>query len=125
MAKARREFPNIMSRQMLPPEAPSQIPNLTLGGTSSQLALSSAQADFEVRFYGEYMRDLDRGLECVEKKIQAVLSAYQAIDVVPSLIGLVARCVSASRMGRRTLPSTCSELISGRASIRRLSRTLS
>lgn len=89
MAKARREFPNIMSRQMLPPEAPSQIPHLTLGGTSSQLALSSAQADFEVRFYGEYMRDLDRGLEYVEKKIQAVLSAYQAIDVVPSLIGLV------------------------------------
>ncbi len=90
IAAVRREFPNIMARQMLPVEAPSQIPHLTLGGTSSQLALSAAQADFEVRFYGDYLSDLERGLEYVERKLQRVLAGYQAIEVVPSLIGLVA-----------------------------------
>lgn len=90
IAAARREFPNILGRQALPPEAPSQVPHLTMGGSSSQLALSAAQVDFEVRFYGDYVTDLDRGLAYVEQKIRAVLSAYQAIDVVPSMIGLVA-----------------------------------
>lgn len=50
---------------MLPAEAPPQSPHLILGSSSSQLAISVAQADFEVRFYGDYLDDIARGLEYV------------------------------------------------------------
>ncbi len=85
----RHEFPNIVSRQILPAEVPSQLPHLTLAGTSSQLALSAVQADFEVRFYGDYLRDVCRGLEYVETKIGTILAGYRAIGVSPSMIGLI------------------------------------
>lgn len=89
IAAVRRAFPNIVSRQLLPPEAPSQLPHLTLAGSSSQLALSAIQADFEVRFYGEYLRDVARGLEYAEEKIGTMLAGYQAMGVSPSMIGLI------------------------------------
>jgi hypothetical protein len=86
----RGEFPNVINHQLLPQEAPPLVPHLTVSSTSSQLAVSAAQADFEVRFYGEYVNDLERGLEYVERKLKAILLGFQAADLAPSLIGLIA-----------------------------------
>jgi len=84
------EFPNILVRQILPPEAPPTTPHLTLASISSQLALSSLRADFEVRFYGEYLEDISRGLGYVERKMGAILRGLQSVDLAPSTVGLIA-----------------------------------
>lgn len=83
------EFPNTLNHQMMPADAPPQAPYLVFASSSSQLALSAAQADFEVRFYGEYLDDFGRGLEYVERKMGAVRAAYEAASLVPANVGLV------------------------------------
>ena len=85
----RSEFPNVLNRVALPPEAPSNTPHITLASTSSQLAVSRAQADFEVRFYGDYLGDAGRGLEYVERKLATVFAGFRAVDRVISVIGLI------------------------------------
>ena len=85
----REQFPNVVSRQFLPIEVPAQTPHLTLASSSSQLALSAAQADFEVRFYGDYRTERDHALQYVENKLLAILAGYRAIDVTPAGIGLI------------------------------------
>jgi len=85
----REQFPNVISRQFLPAEVPPQTPHLTLASSSSQLAISAAQADFEVRFYGDYRTEVDRGLEYVEKKLSAILAGYTALGIAPAGIGLI------------------------------------
>jgi len=89
IAGVRNEFPNILGRQVLPPEAPIQAPHVTLASSSSQLAVSSAQADFEVRFYGGFLDDLDLALEYVERKVLAVLAGFTAVSVEPMMIGII------------------------------------
>jgi len=86
----RQEFPNVVNHQLPPPGMPVLAPHLLLASTSSQVALSLAQADFEVRFYGDYLTDIGRGLEYVERKLTAVRSGLIAADLQPSTIGLVA-----------------------------------
>jgi hypothetical protein len=84
------EFPNVVSHQAVPAETPPIVPHLVLASTSSQLALSAIQADFEVRFYGEYATDPERGLEFVERKIRSILAGFDAIGEQPMMIGVVA-----------------------------------
>lgn len=90
IAAVRGEFPNIINRTLLPLDAPPLAPHITLASTSSQLVISSGQADFEVRFYGEYLTDIQRGLEYVERKLEAVLLGFQARGTPVSVIGLIA-----------------------------------
>jgi hypothetical protein len=90
IAEVRGEFPNILNRQLLPPEAAPGVPHLVMSSTSSQLAISAMQADFEVRFYGDYVDDLARGLEYVERKIETILRGFKAVDLTPSMVGLIA-----------------------------------
>jgi hypothetical protein len=90
LAEVRDEFPNVLNRQLLPAEAAPNVPHLVLSSTSSQLAISSAQADFEVRFYGDYVDDVARGLEYVERKIETILRGFRAAELMPSMVGLIA-----------------------------------
>jgi hypothetical protein len=83
------EFPNLVNRQQLPPEMPSVAPRLLLTSTSSQLALSAAQVDFEVRFYGDYLTDTERGVDYVEKKLLAVLEGLAAAGLRAMTVGVI------------------------------------
>jgi hypothetical protein len=56
----------------------------------SQLVLSPTQADFEVRFYGEYLEDLRRCLEYIHRKIDTVRRGLAAMDQTPATFGLIA-----------------------------------
>lgn len=89
IAALKGEFPNLLSRQLLPPEVPAQTPHLVLASTSSQLAMSSAQADFEVRFYGDFPTDLTQALEYVERKLLAILGAYESAGATLSTVGVI------------------------------------
>src|SRR4051794_25419311 len=86
IAAVRDEFPNLLSRQALPPEVPIQAPYLTLASTSSQLAISPVQADFEVRFYGDFPSDLDKSLAYVERKLLAILRGFSALEIAPATV---------------------------------------
>jgi len=88
-AALREAFPNVVARPYLTQDVPAQTPHLTLASTSSQLAVSAFQADFEVRFYGDYLTDVPRSLDYVEAKLLAVLHGLRAIETVPSLVGLI------------------------------------
>jgi hypothetical protein len=90
IAAVRSEFPNTLNRVSLPRDAPPNAPHITLASTSSQLAVSNLQADFEVRFYGDYLDSVDRGLEYVERKLATVLAGFHAVETPVSLIGLIA-----------------------------------
>jgi hypothetical protein len=89
IAAVRSEFPNLINRQFLPPETPALVPHLVLASTSSQLALSAVQADFEVRFYGEFPSDIERCVAYVERKMRSVLTGFSEAGMVPSTVGLV------------------------------------
>jgi hypothetical protein len=90
IATVREEFPNVLNRVFLPPEIPATQPHLTLASTSSQLAVSALQADFDVRFYGEYLSDINRGLEYVERKLATALAGFDAAGVAITSLGLLA-----------------------------------
>lgn len=90
IASVRTEFPNVLNRTFLPAETPAITPHLTLASTSSQLALSAVQADFEVRFYGDYLIDIEKGLEYVERKLGAALEGLHAAGLEVATIGLIA-----------------------------------
>lgn len=85
----RPEFPHLQSRQVLAPEVPVQAPHVTLSSSSSQLALSAAQADFQVRFYGKFLEDIDLALEYVERKVLTALAGLSAMDATPATVGLI------------------------------------
>jgi hypothetical protein len=89
VAAVRDEFPNVLNRSLLPPEVPVQTPHIVLASSSSQLAVSAAQADFEVRFYGEYPEDIEKGLGYVERKLLSTLEGLKSIDVAPATLGLI------------------------------------
>lgn len=89
IAAVEQEFPNVLNRTFLPAEAPLMAPYLTLASTSSQLSLSTLQADFEVRFYGDYVTDIERALAYVERKLDAVLRALASVDVAVETIGVI------------------------------------
>jgi hypothetical protein len=89
IAAVRSEFPNVLNRVSLPVEAPPNAPHLVLASTSSQLAISSVQADFEVRFYGDYLNDVGRALEFVERKLGAVFAGFQVVDEPIASVGLI------------------------------------
>jgi hypothetical protein len=90
IAAVRSEFPNLIMRQA-PIAIAANTPRLVLTSTSSQLALSPNQADFEVRFYGEYPDSPDLCLDYARRKIEAIRQGFSAIDLTPVSIGLVAR----------------------------------
>jgi hypothetical protein len=90
IAAVKEEFPNVVSHQALPAETPLNAPHLVLASTSSQLALSAVQADFEVRFYGDYASDIEQALAYVERKLRVILGGFEAIDAQPMTMGVIA-----------------------------------
>ena len=89
IAAVRSEFPNTLNRVSLPQEAPPNTPHLVLASTSSQLAVSRVQADFEVRFYGDYLNDNERALQYVERKLATVMAGFEAVGSTVSMIGVI------------------------------------
>jgi hypothetical protein len=86
----RSEFPNIVLRQPPLMGAQNDGPRLILTSTSSQLVISASQAEFEVRFYGDYSSRSDLCLSYVQKKLEAIRNALAALDLrPPALIGVV------------------------------------
>jgi hypothetical protein len=85
------EFPNVVVRQLLTADAPPPAPHLVVTSTSSQLAISAVQAQFEVRFYGDYLDDIPRGIEYVERKLGSILVGLRAGELRPATVGVVAR----------------------------------
>ncbi|HLX31285.1 MAG TPA: hypothetical protein VKR79_00815 [Gaiellaceae bacterium] len=83
------EFPNVIARQQLPVEMLGAAPHLVLASTSSQLALSALQVDFEVRFYGDYTTDIPLAVEYIERKLATVLDGLGAVGIEPIVLGLV------------------------------------
>lgn len=51
-----------------------------IASTSSQLAVSTSQADFQVHFYGDYETDIPRAMRYVRDKLKAVRRAYEAAN---------------------------------------------
>jgi hypothetical protein len=90
VAAMRTEFPNLVMRQA-PMALAGNTPRLVLTSSSSQLALSPNQADFEVRFYGEYPENANLCLTYIQRKIEAIRRGFAAIEFTPATIGLVAR----------------------------------
>ena len=90
IGELRQEFPNIVLRQPPLVGMPSEGPRIVLTSTSSQLVVSAAQADFQVRFYGDYPSALDKCLDYLHRKMEATRTALGSIDVVPANIGVVA-----------------------------------
>jgi hypothetical protein len=89
IAAVKTEFPNLVTRQHLPAEMPPGAPRLLLASTSSQLAVSASQIDFEVRFYGDYLGDSARGIDYVDNKLQTVLQGLEAADLNAVTVGLI------------------------------------
>lgn len=90
VAALRGAFPNVVLRQ--PPlmgGPPTEGPRLVLTSTSSQLGISAAQADFEVRFYGDFETDPERALGYVSTKLEAIRAALQVVGLTPASIGCV------------------------------------
>ncbi len=85
----RAEFPNVVSRQLLPADAPPNAPHVTLTSTSSQLLLSAAQADFQVGFYGDFVNDVARCVEYIRAKLLVLHGGMDAVGLVPSNIGVI------------------------------------
>jgi hypothetical protein len=83
------EFPTVVNRQPALAQAPMNMPRLVLASTSSQLALSPGQADFEVQFYGDYTTSADLALDYIHRKIEAIRRGLAAIGQTPSNIGLI------------------------------------
>lgn len=89
IAALRSEFPSVVSRQ--PPlfGMPPNVPRLVLASSSSQLLITMAQADFEVRFYGEYPADPARCLTYLAHKLEAIRAALESLEASTATIGLV------------------------------------
>ena len=84
------EFPNVASRQLLPPGVPPSIPYLALQSTASRLAISPVGSELETRFYGDdYVADADRCLQYLGRKLDAILAGWLAIERPPSFLGVV------------------------------------
>src|SRR5438093_1005478 len=62
------QFPTVIARQPPLTDVYQNVPRLVLASTSSQIALSGAQADFEVRFYGDYATDAGLCLDYIHQK---------------------------------------------------------
>ena len=90
ISAVKAEFPNVVNRAILPPDAPPIAPHLVLTSTSSQLAVSRSQVDFQVQFYGDFRTDFEQALEYVERKLRAALDGFAAIDAPPTMLGIVA-----------------------------------
>jgi hypothetical protein len=82
-------FPTVLSRQVVPSDAPPTAPHLVLQSTSSQLAVTGLQADFQVRFYGGFETDFERCRMYIRDKMSAILRGWQAIGAQPSFAGLI------------------------------------
>jgi hypothetical protein len=89
IASARSEFPTVATRLLPPQEIPAEAPHLVLQSTSSTLAVSAAQAEMQVRFYGDLLGDLDGSLAYVRRKVQTIRAAWIAAGARPSVLGVV------------------------------------
>lgn len=89
IAAVREDFPNVLNRQVLPPEAPAGAPHLILQSTSSQLAVTGLQADFEAHFYGAFETDFDRCRDYIRRKMLAVFQGWQAVGAEVTVAGLI------------------------------------
>lgn len=83
------EFPRILNRQRAG-DLPPQFPHLTLGSSSSQLAVAQAQVDFNVGFYGELVESPAQARGYLERKLRAIYDAFGAIDESVSMFAVIA-----------------------------------
>lgn len=83
------EFPTVANRQLLPQDAPAGAPHLIVQSTSSQLAVSSLDSNFQVRFYGEFLTDFNRCHEYLARKMEATLRGWEAVGAEPAVVGAV------------------------------------
>jgi hypothetical protein len=83
------DFPNVIVRQPPLASAPSEGPRLVLSSTSSQLVISPAQADFQVRFYGDFTSDAARSLAYAQKKMEGIRRAFAEAGLQPANLGFV------------------------------------
>jgi hypothetical protein len=87
----REEFPTLMARQVLPPEASFGVPYLAMNSStgSSRLAVSAQGAEFDVRFYDEFSTDRERCFEYLRRKLKAAMDGWEALGLKPAFFGLV------------------------------------
>ncbi len=78
-----------MNRVPYGQELPLEAPHLVVASTSSRLAVSTVQADFSVRFYGDYVNDIERGVHYVREKLGTTLDACQAAGISVASLGVV------------------------------------
>lgn len=90
IAALAKAFPYVVARQYLPAGSPANTPHLVLTSSSSQLAISAVQADFEVRFYGPYTGDVERCLGYVADKLSTLRQALAELGVDAVTLGIVA-----------------------------------
>lgn len=105
IAAVASDFPNVVSRQ--PPLAglpAGLVPRLVLTSSSSQLVVTATQADFEVRFYGDYMTNVRSALEYVGRKLERIRQGFEAIEHTPTNIGVIAT-FNFSAMGQDERPA--------------------
>jgi hypothetical protein len=89
VAALRPSFANVVHREAPILGAPPQGARLVLTSTSSQLVISDAQADFQVRFYGDFPADPERCLAYAHTKVEAIRLAFAALDLRPITFGVV------------------------------------
>lgn len=83
------EFPNVLFRQTPLVGTPAEGPRLVVGSTSSQLVVSQDQADFQVRFYGDFPSDVNQCLAYTRNKLEAVRTAFASLEIEPAEMGLI------------------------------------
>lgn len=82
------EFPTRGHQQILPPEVPPGIPHMIIQSGSSQVAVASVQADFEVQFYGDYVSSAALCFDYINRKMLALLRGWQALEAKVAVVGL-------------------------------------
>lgn len=85
----KRDFPHLVARQMLPPQAPPNLAHVELASSSSRLTLSAAAAEFTVEFFGDHTTDHARALAYVHEKMKTVLEGLVKAGGTPTNVGII------------------------------------
>jgi hypothetical protein len=80
-------FPHVLNRT--PGQADPRTPHLVVASSSSQLAASKIQADFQVRFYDALANDVPRGIAYVHDKLDVAVQAFIECEVPLVALGVI------------------------------------
>ena len=89
MSAVQSEFPTLAAHQNLPPETPLIVPHLVLQSTASRASVSAIGSEFETRFYGDYQADRELCFSYVRRKLNALLTGWEALGARPSFLGVI------------------------------------